>query len=113
MRRALTAKLMARLSSVKMVARIAVLLLVLFLTLRSVLADRSLRDSLISEYFFLGYPYKLILCFLSFVHGISLSLRQLKRILRQLDLRRRPPRVVSVNRQQVVDILIRVSNHQF
>ena len=49
------------------------------------------RDQLIAWYFSLGYSYKLIVCFLYFVHGISLSLRQLKRILKKLNLRRRHP----------------------
>ena len=47
------------------------------------------RDLLIKCYFMLGYEYRLIICFLYFVHGISISLRQLKRTLRRLQLRRR------------------------
>ena len=47
------------------------------------------REDLIEVYFSCGYPYRLIVCFLHFVHGITLSLRQLKRILRRLNLRRR------------------------
>ena len=47
------------------------------------------RDALVEHYFHLGYDYRLILCFLHFLHGISISLRQLKRILRRLGLRRR------------------------
>ena len=39
------------------------------------------RDDLIKLYFYEGYNYCLIICFLFFVHGISLSLRQLKKIL--------------------------------
>lgn len=69
-------------------------------------ADRNRRDLLIMEYFFSGFPYNLILCFLCFVHGISLSLRQLKRILRQLNLRRRPSQAIS---RQTVEALIKVS----
>ena len=44
------------------------------------------RDALVEHYFHHGYDYGLILCFLHFLHGISISLRQLKR---RLGLRRR------------------------
>ena len=44
----------------------------------------SCRDELIWKYFHLGYEYKLIVCFLYYVEGISISLRQLKRILQRL-----------------------------
>ena len=46
-------------------------------------------DELIGWYFSLGYTYQVIICFLYYVHGICLSLRQLKRILKRLNLRRR------------------------
>ena len=36
------------------------------------------RGSLIVYYFSLGYKYRLIVYFLFFIHGIRLSLRQLK-----------------------------------
>ena len=49
----------------------------------------STREDIIRMYFSHGYSYNLIVCFLYFVHGISMSLRQLKRILRRLNLRRR------------------------
>ena len=47
------------------------------------------RERLIEHYFNLGLSYTEILCFLVAVHGIHISLRQLKRILQQLGLRRR------------------------
>jgi hypothetical protein len=47
------------------------------------------RDVLVEYYFNVGYDYGLIVCFLHFLHGITISLRQLKRILRRLGLRRR------------------------
>lgn len=47
------------------------------------------RSTLIEKYFKLGYQYSEILAFLSSFHGIQLSLRQLKRILRTKRLRRR------------------------
>ena len=50
------------------------------------------RNQLITKYFFDGYPYKTILILLGLLHGISLSLRQLKRILRSLGLHRRTVR---------------------
>ena len=79
-----------------------VTVLLLIITLSS-LALAS-RDRLIQEYFYQGYPYQLILCFLYFVHGISLSLRQLKRILKRLSLRRRLPA-----RERQLERAIRVS----
>ena len=47
------------------------------------------QERLIEHYFNLGLSYTEILCFLVAVHGIHISLRQLKRILQQLGLRRR------------------------
>ena len=47
------------------------------------------RDACIIQYFSLGFGYAEILGFLSFVHGINLSLRQLKRILQKNGLKRR------------------------
>ena len=47
------------------------------------------REQLVKSYFNAGYTYNLILCFLAGVHGIIVSLRTLKRILRRLNLRRR------------------------
>ena len=47
------------------------------------------REQLITAYFSEGYSYPLIICFLFFEHGISLSLRQLKMILARLNLSRR------------------------
>ena len=47
------------------------------------------RDELIATYFHLGFNYVEILSFLTLSHGIRLSLRQLKRILRNQGLFRR------------------------
>lgn len=47
------------------------------------------REQLIEHYFCLGFSYLEILCFLSLYHGISISIRQLHRILRNMRLRRR------------------------
>ena len=47
------------------------------------------RAIFIQKYFNLGFPYEEILAFLSKFHGIILSLRQLKRLLRSMGLRRR------------------------
>ena len=47
------------------------------------------RDRLIREYFVRGFSYRLILCFLTAVHGVRISLSTLKRTIRRLDLRRR------------------------
>ena len=46
------------------------------------------REELIIFYFSLGHSYKRILNFLS-LHGVSLSMRQLKRKLKKLHLGRR------------------------
>ena len=46
-------------------------------------------SDLIKQYFFEGYEYCVIICFLYFIHGIRLSVRQLKRVLRCMNLRRR------------------------
>ena len=47
------------------------------------------RDSLVQQYFHLGLNYVEIISFLLLIHGINLSLRQLKRILRRKGLTRR------------------------
>ena len=47
------------------------------------------RDELIETYFHLGLKYKEILLFLLDVHGVEISIRQLKRILKQRGLGRR------------------------
>ena len=40
------------------------------------------RNELIKLYFYEGYEYSLIVCFLHLVHGISISIRQLKCVLK-------------------------------
>ncbi len=52
-------------------------------------ARQKARNDLVVFYFAQGFEYKAILCFLHFVHGIILSLRQLKRVLKNCNLRRR------------------------
>ena len=47
------------------------------------------RDILIEQYFSTGLGYDEILLFLGLLHGVTLSIRQLKRILRARGLRRR------------------------
>ena len=47
------------------------------------------REILLRKYFNLGFSYMEILVFLSKFHGIMLSLRQLKHLLRAMRLRRR------------------------
>ena len=53
------------------------------------------RDYLIRLYFAAGHKYRTILQFLHVVHGIKLSMRHLKRVLKSLGLRRRAPRNAS------------------
>ena len=50
------------------------------------------RNILIESYFNLGFGYEEIFGFLVLCHGIRLSLRQLKRILKGLNLKRRSNR---------------------
>ena len=52
----------------------------------------STRDELIKQYFNIRFSYKEILVFLSTRHNISLSLRQLKRVLKNTNLSRRKSR---------------------
>ena len=66
------------------------------------------RGDLIKQYFFEGYQYSVIICFLYFVHGIRLSVRQLKRVLRCMNLRRRVH--PSSHYHRTVRSLIQVSN---
>lgn len=50
--------------------------------------NKIVRNQLITHYFPLGYKYSEIIAFMFCVHGIYLSLRNLKRILRKLGLHR-------------------------
>ena len=76
-----------------------------FCVVPSSLIDRGIamdRDSLIEGYFHLGINYTEILAFLVLCHGICLSMRQLKRILRERGLTRRS-RLSPVN--EIVDVI--------
>ena len=70
------------------------------------------REELVHDYFRDGYEYKVILCFLYFVHGICLSLRQLKRILKQLGLRRRGLRSAATDQEITELIKVGVSENR-
>lgn len=75
------------------------LLACLFLTVPSVIAVfpaedehiqlSELKFNLIKHYFMLGYKYKEILVALICIHGIKISYTHLKRLLKQMDLRRK------------------------
>jgi len=67
------------------------------------------REQLIKLYFLEGNEYKVILVFLGLVHGIVLSLRQLKRIIKKLGLRKKT--VYTTSLLQDVDRCIRVRMH--
>ena len=54
--------------------------------------DSAERDDIIDHFFHLGLGYSEILMCLFLLHGICLSIRQLKRILRCRGLGRRPNR---------------------
>jgi hypothetical protein len=47
------------------------------------------NGQLVRVYFELGYSYRVILRFLKSLHGVSLSLRTLKRLLHKMGLKRR------------------------
>ena len=69
------------------------------------------REDLIKWYFSEGYQYRVIVCFLYFVHGIRISLHQLKRELRKMNLRRRVQ--PSANHISRVETLVLVGNLPF
>ena len=58
-------------------------------------AEAESEKEIIETYFFAGYDYETILCFLSKHHGIHMSLSTLKRRLNRYELRRRTGEEVS------------------
>ena len=72
------------------------------------LVSQRARNKLIIEYFSNGYDYSMILILLGVRHGFTLSLRQLKRVLRKYGLRRRA-NAASTASTAHVEALIRVS----
>ncbi len=72
------------------------------------------REQLIKLFFEEGYGYRSILCFLNFVHGFILSLRQLKRILKKHNLKKWPGnRGVNIRTIiQLIKVLIRIIDCQ-
>ena len=64
------------------------------------------REKIIAKFFFDGYRYETITQFVYVVHGIVLSVRQLKRILRARQLQRRQPHTQFHN--NVIIYLIQV-----
>ena len=59
-------------------------------TSHSIDCDENMsRDELIENYFYMGFKYLEIIMFLAVMHGHTLGLRQLKRILRERNLFRR------------------------
>ena len=68
--------------------------------------QRGTTVDLITYYFNAGHQYKKIVYFLCIVHGLVISVRQLKRILKGLGLRRRTPKTAANLR--LVSRLIRV-----
>jgi len=53
--------------------------------------DFDIRNGYIHEYFFKGYKYKEMRACLLALHNIDISVRQIKRILKEMNLRRRDP----------------------
>ena len=67
------------------------------------------RYKLIKLYFYEGYEYSLIVCFLYFVHGISTSIRQLKGVLKSNHLRRKIP-PIAVHNITVISLVMLGNN---
>ncbi len=67
-------------------------------------------DDLITYYFDAGHRYKVILQFLCVVHGLVLSMRQFKRRLNRLGLRRRTPKTAGNLRTVSRLVQVRVQN---
>lgn len=76
----------------------------------AIAVDGSTRSELIEKYFNLGLRASEILAFLSNVHGIRLSLRQLKRILRSSGCRRRNAASDFDNVVQIMEVELRGSS---
>ena len=70
--------------------------------------EEGSKESLVSLYFSAGHKYEIIRQFLHNIHGIDISLRQLKRVLKRLGLRRRLPG--SAGNLRHISRLIRVSH---
>ena len=62
---------------------------------------QGVRNPIIESYFLLGFQYSEILAFLSALHGVSLSLRQLKRVLHSRGFQRRRVR----SSQDILDVI--------
>ena len=66
------------------------------------------RNELIKLYFYEGYEYSLIVCFLHFVHGINISIRQLKCVLKSCHLRRKLPPTTDQNMTVTSLVMVRI-----
>lgn len=69
------------------------------------------RNDLIRDYFRSGYTYSVIVKILWLVHGIRLSLRHLKRVVKALGLQRRVQLTRAVFRQVVTAIRVSLTSH--
>ena len=69
---------------------------------------RLSRNELIKLYFYEGYEYSLIVCFLHFVHVISISIPQLKRVLKSYHLRRKLPPTTDQNMTVTSLVMVRI-----
>jgi hypothetical protein len=66
-------------------------------------ADQQLsKEEIISKYFYLGFTYMEILEFLLIYHNITIGVRQLHRLLREIGLRRHQP---YNNRNDIFDAI--------
>ncbi len=66
-------------------------------------------NEIVRSYFVDGYPYNIILCFLSILHGITMSLRTLKRKLKKLGLRKRG--IYSDDIELIACVQVSPTNH--
>ena len=66
------------------------------------------HNELIKLYFYEEYEYSLIVCFLDFVHVISISICQLKRVLKSNHLRRNIPTTTDQNMSVTNLVMVRI-----
>lgn len=69
------------------------------------------RNGLIRDYFRSGYTYSMMVKILWLVHGIRLSLRHLKRVVKALGMQRRVRLTGAVFRQVLTAIRVSVTGH--
>lgn len=77
----------------------------------SLASHGTTRNGLIRDYFRSGYTYSMMVKILWLVHGIRLSLRHLKRVVKALGMQRRVRLTGAVFRQVLTAIRVSVTGH--